>query len=638
MFMFSRVSIGAGLIAAALGPSMAVGEEALAFEEDVRPLIEVYCTNCHNPERLRGDLDLARFETMDMAVASIALWQRIGKRLENNEMPPKKRDQPTAEEKERILRWIKSLEIDDEGCDQIASEESQAWFPGFVMSRRLNRDEYENTVRDLFGVDMDIAERFPADGAGGEGFDNNGNALFVSSIQVEKYLEAADIVVERAFPTGMAFEDWPERFRVDAAWPLHRREAARQVIEEFLPRAWRRPASRSEVDGLMRLFDDAYDRGAAFEAALKLVLKGALVSPNFLFLAEPEPDFPGVYELDDFQLATRLSYFLWASLPDEELFRLARANRLRDLAVLEEQVKRMLKDPKAQALGERFAAQWLGIDRLGETTKPDADLFPMFDEALAADMRQEVAMFFTHVVQSDRSVLEFIDAEYTFANSRLAEIYDVDEVTSPAFERVALRDENRGGVLGMAAVLTATSHPRRTSPVLRGKWVLEQLLGDHVPPPPPGVGELEEPKSDGEPATLRARMELHREKEECASCHARMDPIGFGLENFDPIGRWRMEDGELPIDAAGELPSGDSFEGPRELKEILLKRKGAFVRNFARKMLGYALGRSLTRYDACVIEDSVMALEANDYRASALFTEIVLSYPFRHRYSGNQSE
>ncbi len=610
-------------------------EEALRFEADIAPLVKQYCADCHNADTTRGDLNIDRFETTDMVLDSIAVWQRIGKRIQNGEMPPKNSDQPSQEERDRILKWIESLKVDSADCDRLANEESMSWFPGYVMSRRLNRMEYQNTLRDLLFIAIDVADQFPADGAGGEGFDNNGSSLFLSAIQIEKYLEVADRAIEAALPPGTT--DSP----LIAATPgigRSPRNAAEAALSEFLARAWRRPAEQEEVTRLADMFSDAYRRGDSYLESLKLAYKAALVSPHFLFLAEPEPPEPGTYALGGHPLAARLSYFLWGSMPDAELTALARKGRLQEDDVLRAQVSRMLADPKASALGEMFASQWLGITQLGETTRPDAERFPEFDDALADMMRAEAALVFHRVFREDRSLIELIDADYTYANDRLAAIYGLDGIEGPDMRVVDLTDASRGGVLGMAAVLTATSHPLRTSPVLRGKWVLEQLLGDNVPPPPPNAGTLPEDDHQADGLTLRERMEAHRKNPDCASCHARMDPIGFGLESFDPIGRWRTEQAGQPIDATGELPSGESFDGPVELKQILLARKGEFLRNLSRKMLGYALGRSLTRYDQCVVDDCLKSLQQNDHRSSALVSEIVLSFPFRHRYSGVSSE
>lgn len=656
------------LAALMLASAPAFAEEAapISFETQVLPLIATYCMDCHNGIDLKGDLDLERFETMGMVTESIAVWQRSAMRVKNFEMPPKKdsHPQPSQEERDLIAKWADSLKFDAADCQSLASEESVNWYPGYVMSRRLNRFEYQNTVRDLLGVQIDIVSLFPADGAGGEGFDTDGGALFLSAIQIEKYLEAADLAIDAVLPiaeqksrippgefprrvTHIDPRPTPDDLKRRAArealvtaepgFPLDPREAATAVLTDFLPRAWRRPVTPDEIDRLLALFDKAYDRGDGYEASLRLAFKGALVSPHFLFLVEPEPSRPGVYELGDFPLAARLSYFLWGTMPDEELFALAAEGKLRDDTVLTAQILRMLRDSKSAGLGDLFGAQWLGISQFGEITRPDEHRYPEFTPEIAAAMRAEASLVFHRIIKNDRSLLELIDADYTFANEPLAAIYGIDGVTGPEMQLVTLADDTRGGVLGMGAILTATSHPLRTSPVLRGKWVLEQLLGDRVPPPPPNVPQLPEDERHFEGKTLREQLEAHRENPDCAGCHSRMDPLGFGLENFDPIGRWRTDQAGLPIDAAGELPSGQKFSGPAELKQVILAQKDQFARNLSRKLLGYALGRSLTQYDECVVDKCLAALQQNEYKPSALFTEIALSYPFRHRFGGGQT-
>ncbi|NUM52318.1 MAG: DUF1592 domain-containing protein [Candidatus Hydrogenedentes bacterium] len=638
--MLSRAVIF-GLVAFTVLASVARAEGP-SFEKDFQPLVAKYCMPCHDAETIKGDLDLERFKSDDEVVDSIAIWQRIAKRLESKEMPPRKAPQPTDEERQKWLAWIAELKPNTVDCDQLASEETASWYPGYVMSRRLNRAEYQNTLRDLLHIDLDVAHLFPADGAGGEGFDNNGSSLFLSAIQIEKYLEAADLAVETAIPAKrglklVANEEEKPSSKLITAVPNRRlpaRDAARIVLNDFAQRAWRRPVDDAEVDRLLEAFDEAYKRREGYEGSLKFAFKAALVSPHFLFLAEPEPPEPGNYELGDYPLAARLSYFLWASMPDDELFVLAMHGELRNTETLQKQITRMLRDPKAKALGEQFALQWMGITQLGETTKPDAARFPEFDEALAKTLQAEAAAFFNYIVAEDRSLLELIDARYTFANDKLAAIYGLENVTGPELRKVDLADENRGGVMSMPAVLTMTSHPLRTSPVLRGKWVLESLLGDRVPPPPPNVAQLPEDDVQPDGLTFRQRMEAHRKNPDCASCHQRMDPIGFGLENFDPIGRWRTEQAGQPLDASGELPDGRRFNGPKELKDIVLAQKGQFAGNLSRKLTGYAFGRPLNQYDDCVIKACAEALQDSDYRPSALITKIVLSYPFRHRYSG----
>jgi hypothetical protein len=408
--------------------------------------------------------------------------------------------------------------------------------------------------------------------------------------------------------------------------------AARKVIGNFADKAFRRPLEEKEIRGLLELFNRAYRRGDGFVLSLRQALKAVLISPNFLFLAEPEPVTGGIHRLEPLPLASKLSYFIWSSMPDQELFALARSGQLQDTNIYLQQVRRMLADPKASALGERFALQWLNLDRLGIEVHPDPKTFPQFDTHLLAAMRQEAVSFFNHLLRQNRSLLEVIDTDYTFVNQRLAELYEIPHVTGDAFQPVKLTDRNRGGVLGMAAIHTLTSYPLRTSPVLRGRWIMEALLGEKVKPPPPEVPPLEENSESAGPLALRAQLELHRANAECAACHEKMDPLGFGLENFDVLGRWRSQDGGQPIDAQGKLSSGETYLGPTGLKQVLMKRKDDVVQNLVKKMIGYAYGRELNKFDDCVVDRTMKALRENEYRATVLVEQIAISYPFQHRF------
>jgi uncharacterized protein DUF1592/uncharacterized protein DUF1588/uncharacterized protein DUF1585 len=374
--------------------------------------------------------------------------------------------------------------------------------------------------------------------------------------------------------------------------------------------------------------------GDSLEVGIQLGMQAALASPNFLFRVELDPsskkkdDDGKPHAISDWELASRLSYFLWSSMPDDKLFRLARLKELHEPAVLEAQVRRMLKDDKARALVDNFAFQWLQLRNL-KGFAPDPGRFPSFDEALRAAMQQETEQFFSYVVREDRSVLELIASDYTFVNERLAKHYGIEGVTGEKFRKVVLAASPRGGLLTQASVLAVTSNPTRTSPVKRGKWVLENLLGAPPPPPPAGVAELKDDKEGAElTGTLRQRMEQHRANPSCAACHQRMDPLGFGLENFDAIGAWRSVDGKDPVDASGVLPGGQVFKGPAELKTVLLKRKDQFARCLADKLLTYALGRGTERTDRCAVDAIAKDLAAADYRFSALVLAVVRSEPF----------
>jgi hypothetical protein len=400
-------------------------------------------------------------------------------------------------------------------------------------------------------------------------------------------------------------------------------------------RAYRRPAQDEEIETLLKVFDLAQANMYPYAASLRFMLKAILVSPQFLFITAPEsaPAGKTIFPLDDHQLASRLSYFLWSTMPDAELASLADGGTLHEADMLRGQVKRMLDDPRARALFDGFGAQWLGLDGLGDQTF-DAKKFPQMTPAVRAAMVDEARHFFTSIVRENRSVVNFVNGDYTFLNETLAPFYGLEETAhGPEMRRVELADRNRGGILAMPGVLAVTSLPERTSPVKRGIWVLEQVLGQHVPPAPMNVPRLDkQDKKKIANLTLRQRTELHRKDPVCANCHKVLDPIGFGLENFDAIGRWRdRDDSGGPIDAVGELPGGKRFASPRELKDIIAARQNELARNLAEKLLAYVLCRQLNGYDEIVVDRIVEATARDDYRMQSLITEIVTSYPFLNR-------
>jgi hypothetical protein len=408
-------------------------------------------------------------------------------------------------------------------------------------------------------------------------------------------------------------------------------QVAREIIGAFATRAFRRPVEKEELDGLMAIWLIPIHKGESFELSVKLALRAALSSPAFLFRGEvqPDPDNPNkIYPINEYALASRLSYFLWGSMPDDELTQLASRKRLR--SNLAEQTYRMLRSNRALGLAESFAMQWLQIRNLDLVT-PSEKHFPDFDDQLKEAMRTETEMLFKRVVREDRSVLEFLNADYTYLNERLAKHYGMSGVKGDNFRLVSLSNSPRRGVLTHGSVLTITSNPTRTSPVKRGLWVLENILGTPPPPPPPDVPDLDDDK-EVTGATLRARLEMHREKPVCNSCHQRMDPLGFGLENFDAVGKYReKEDGAL-IDTAGKLVTGESFTTPAELANVLVDRKrDEFVRTLALRMLTFALGRGPEHYDKCAVDRIVHEMERNDYKFSSLILGVVKSVPFQLR-------
>ena len=407
---------------------------------------------------------------------------------------------------------------------------------------------------------------------------------------------------------------------------------ARRSVTGFLARAFRRPVSSADVEPYVRLAEAAAARGESFGEAMAIAVQAALVSPDFLFRIEEDvPATPqaAYHPISQHELATRLSYFLWSSMPDAELRAAADRGELRTPAVLEAQVRRMLADPKAVALVEEFGGQWLQFRAL-EAVQPDRDRFPDFDNYLRLSMREETVRFFEGIVRDDRSVLEFLDADYTFLNERLARHYGVEGVSGPEFRRVRLSMPERGGVLSHASVLTVSSYATRTSPVMRGKWILDNLLDAPPPDPPAGVPALDE-TAVGTTVSMRQQMEAHRANPTCAACHRRMDPLGFGLENYDAIGAWRTTEGAFAIDASGQLPDGRSFEGPAELRRILTADRDDFTRALTSKLLTYALGRGLERFDRRTVRAIVEALPSHEYRFSGLVLEVVNSLPFQQR-------
>jgi mono/diheme cytochrome c family protein len=617
----------------------------LEFPTQVRPLLKTYCFECHNSTKRKAGLDLEQIDASDAPDLS-ELWDQVGERLRAREMPPAKGKQPTDDERRLLLAWVKHVAESRVDYGKLSREELEAALAGPPMSRRLNRVEYNNTLRDLFGIDLRAGDLLPSEGGGGEGFDNAGATLFTTPVLMEKYLEAAELVLGTLFPSADAKvkATTPDELArlamarrailIAAPGPDTRpREAARKVLEAFVPRAFRRPVTAQETDRYLDIFEKASQRGDPYDQSIKLALKGVLISPSFLFLIETSAEKKGTYRLNHYEIASHLSYFLWASMPDEKLMELAARGKLHDEAVLREQVRRMMQDPRARGLADSFAAQWFGTRPLGKTVRPDARTFPEFDDELAAAMREETILFFDAIVRENRSVLEVIDADYTFVNERLAAHYKIEGVRGAQMRRVKLDDPARGGVLGHAGILTVTSFPHRTSPVLRGRFVVEELLGTEVPPPPPDVPVLNDGRRGMPPTmTIRQQLEKHRTKAECASCHARMDPLGFGLENFDALGRWRTEQAGQPVDSTGVLPTGEKFSGPAELKALLLeKRRTDFLRNLSRKALGYGLGREVKRADLVVVKDCVQALEQGEFRISRLLETIVVSYSFSHR-------
>jgi hypothetical protein len=751
-------------IACALGVLAQIGLPVRAaknssYDKEIQPILRQYCYDCHDDDSAKGGLSLEKYKSIESIRADRKHWELLLRNVRAHEMPPEKKPQPTDAEREKLIKFVE---------EQIFQIDPKKPDPGRVTIRRLNRAEYNNTIRDLVGVNFQPAADFPVDDVG-YGFDNIGDVLSMPPILLEKYLSAAEKILDSAIvedgpvldgprqhieaemlpATGTASAKYgknffalnregevyftnrieshgeyfirtrafgqqagpdapkleikidgkavhvfdvravegkpelydkkvtlePGEYRFAAAYinnyvqndgdrnlildyvevigPLspqpypetHRRiffkdtpspaeqpAYAREIVAKFATRAFRRPVASAEVDRLLELYKMARQDGDNFERGVKVALSAVLVSPHFLFRGElqPEPDNPrAVHPINEFALASRLSYFLWSTMPDERLFELAGKKALRKN--LESEVARMLKDPRSRALVDNFAAQWLQIRNLASVT-PDPKLYPGWNNGLRDAMRQETEMFFEHLMREDRSVLELIDANYSFMNEQLARHYGVEGVAGPAFQRVVFKDRQRGGVLTQGSILTITSNPTRTSPVKRGKWILENILGSPPPPPPPDVPELSDAKEAVLKGSLRQRMEQHREKPICASCHTRMDPIGFGFENFDGVGGWRDQDGGFPVDAAGQLLTGEAFVDAAGLKKIIVENKrDEFLNCLAGKMLTFALGRGLEYYDKTSTDEVLRRLAKDKHRFTGLVQGVVASPAFQLR-------
>ncbi len=410
---------------------------------------------------------------------------------------------------------------------------------------------------------------------------------------------------------------------------IHTAGCGRSIIASLARRAYRRPVTTQEVNELAAQMERVKQRGDSPEEQVVVGIEALLISPNFLFRIEKDHAPAGSHYLSDYELASRLSYFLWSSMPDDELARAAERGTLRHPEVLKAQLHRMLQDPKSSRLVETFGGQWLQFRGL-ESHQPDFYLYPAFDNYLRISMTQETQMFFENMIKEDRSVLDFLDADYTFVNEYLGQYYGLRDVKGPEFRKVSLDGTPRRGILGQASMLTVSSYGNRTSVVLRGKWVLDNLLNMPPPPPPPNVPDLDQTQL-GSDATLRQRMEVHRANAVCATCHSKMDPIGFGLENFDAVGNWRDKDGKAPIDASGRLPDGRTFNGPVELAKLLRSQKDAFTGCMTEKMMIYSLGRGLEAYDRPALKKIAAGVSSGQYRFSSMVLEIVQSMPFQMR-------
>lgn len=779
------------------------GQDEAAVSPALRPVLLTFCQDCHGPSDQQGGFRVDELSTSLSDSGDFADWLAVYRKLEAGEMPPKGEPRPKPARMKEVLTALRS--------GLLAADRARQKREGRTVLRRLNRFEYENTIRDLLAIDVDLKELLPED-TSAHGFDNIGEALNVSSVLLERYLEAADNALDAAIVTGARPEtrqgrysylderrvkdhksykklddalvffsagyspteinqfstkaagehrvrvsayahqsDGPVTFRVYGAddagtflagyfdavvkptvhemtvrlgfrktirvvpygtritqwnqaasekgpglavqwveiegplidlWPpesLSRvygelpfevvnaeemkrnrrlkpvREAvstmplsdAKTLLERFLSRAFRRPVSEKTLQSYLDLVETQLDAGLSFHNAIRFGLKAALCSPDFLYLQEPAESGG---ELDDFQLASRLSYFLWSTLPDEELLNLARAGELRESAVLRKQTERLVNDPRCRALTENFLGQWLDLREIDFTT-PDRVLYPEFDELLKISMVRETELFFEELLKKDLSVSNFIDSEFAILNGRLARHYGIENVKGQAFRSVPLKPEsNRGGVLTQASVLKVTANGTNTSPVLRGVWLLEKLIGEPVPPPPANVPAVE-PDIRGA-TSIRDQLAKHRANESCSTCHRRIDPAGFALENFDVIGGWRdnyrsvgegqtvdtqIDGRRVRYKRGPEVDSGDvqsdgrRFGGIAEFKKLLLEDKDQIARAVTEKLVVYSTGSPIQFADTEEVNAIVKRASAKEHGLRTLIHEVVQSRLFRSK-------
>lgn len=600
------------------------------YDGDIAPIFARNCVGCHSGAQPQGDI-LLRFkdeaDARSRAVTNDEFWDKVAAEVESGRMPPAtSRNKPTDGERKLLVDWVRNDVLSIGGKPD----------PGPAVVHRLNNREYANTIRELLYLpaSYDAAADFPADERG-DGFDNNSDTLVISPILIERYLAANEKAVIQALRPLIPARDntlaVPSRlnepgakFKEDFA---NRQAKVRLNIEAFLPRAWRRPVSKDEVDGIMKFAALAFAHdGESFDKATGLAIRAALMSPNFLFRLEQDANSDGsgkVYALSEPQLASRLSYFLWSSMPDEALSQEADAGTLR--RNLDAQVARMLKDPRASSLTKDFLGQWLEIRGLEST--------PNVDKALLGSMKRETETFFNYIVTNDRPITDMLFADYSFVDARLAKLYGIAGVTGDEFQKVQLDPKQRGGIITQASFLTLTSKPLgdglRTSPVVRGKFILENLFNQKIPPPPPNVPALALDTSKQLKGTVRQIFEQHRDFPSCAGCHARMDPYGFALENYSGIGEWRDKDNGIAVDASGDI-NGRKFTTPAEFRQVLETRKADFRRAVVRKVFSYALGRGIQGVDRPAIDQIVAAVEKDGDRFSSVIANVVKSYPFQN--------
>ena len=578
------------------------------YDRHIVTTLERYCFDCHDSTSAKGDLDLETALTQQPLVRNRLLWENVAERVRNGDMPPREKPQPDNADRLRLRAWLWK-EIDRFDYAAVRN-------PGFVPARRLTREEYNRTVRDLIGLDLRPADQFPIDFSGTSGFSNSANTLFLATAHLDRYLTSAELVVDAAR------KDEPAWARLRGGGSIE------DTLRRYVRLAYRRGPDQDELSLVESRFYEARAAGRSEDDALAEAFKFVLISPNFLLRVEEGGQVGEDAAVPPVDYASRLSYFLWASQPDETLLNLAEKGKLGDSVVRENQLARMLSDPRSMALGSIFAGEWLGTHNVGPRIRKDPIDNPWCTETLMKAMREETARFVHSLIVENSPVERLIDADYTFLNEELARFYSIQGVEGEEMRRVGLKTDRQGGILGHASVLAATSFPDRTSPVLRGTWILTTLLGTPPPPPPPNVPEIEVDDGGREGVrSLREQLDQHRRSARCAGCHAQIDPLGFALENYAEFGQWRTR-----VDNRGTLPNGASFRGPAGLKIALREwRLDDLGTQVIRKMLAYGLGRQLEYYDEATVREISARLKPAGYPMGDMLREVVRSYPFTTR-------
>lgn len=613
---------GLSFVASALAqPGM--DKDPLSFDRQIRPLLRRHCYRCHNADESSGDVNLQRDENPNLMLTHRMTWTTALEMVESGQMPPSGERFLKDSDRQRIIEFLTN-KLSEFDCESLTD-------PGSTTARRLTRRQYDHAIADLTGLSVRPGDEFSPD-ATSYGFAGIGEAMGLSPVQVQQYEHAARSVSEALVACR---ETDPESFRRAFGDPTDvSRKSAQVAIEAFARRAFRRPVEDHFVVALMGIYDVARDQNADHVAAIGHALRAVMMSPRFFMRVEsprPHSTAETPYLVDDYDLASRLSFLIWSAPPDQPLLDLARSGTLNETENLVEQTKRMLADRRVEdGLVHEFFGQWLRLHSL-ESHSVDAQTFPGFDVALRDSMVDEAYAMLTHMIREDRAIDDLVDARFTFLNERLAAHYEIADVQGDKLRRIELPDRRRGGLLTTGAILTLQSDPGRTNVPRRGNYLAGTFLGTPAPPPPPDVPPLDDVVDDGKPRTLRQLLEEHRKNTQCAACHARMDPLGFALENYDAIGRWRELDAGQSIDASGVLPGGKRIDGPIELKDLLLSRRDDLARSLTEKLVIYSVGRGRRDVDECTIRDALAAAKANDYRFSSIVIEVVKSFPFRYR-------